>query len=234
MVDNEKQSFLKRFKNTVRNRMISGLLVLVPLGITVVVLELLFSWTAGFFSPIIAVLLPEDINQFYVKLISIAVFVILIYVVGVITAAVIGKRFLTLGEWALMKIPIVKSIYSASKQVVEAVSLPSKAAFKAVVIVEFPRQGMKAIGFLTGQMKDERGDVLYKIFIPTTPNPTSGFLEMVRPEETVITDMPMEEAFKMIMSGGIISPERINAQKRGQVIVMAAAEEPRDEKKEIA
>ena len=229
-MDKKKESFLKQLQNTLRNRMISGLLVLVPLGITVVVVQLAFSWTAGFLLPVITTLLPVGSNQYYVKFISIVVFIILIYVVGAITTAVIGKRFLTLGEWALMKIPIVKSIYSASKQVVEAVSLPSKAAFKAVVIVEFPRQGMKAIGFLTGQIKDERGNVFYKIFIPTTPNPTSGFLEMVRPQETVITDMPMEEAFKMIMSGGIISPERFNAKKEEQVIVMAAAEEePKNE-----
>jgi uncharacterized membrane protein len=110
-------------------------------------------------------------------------------------------------ETLVMKIPLVKSIYSASKQVVDSISMPSNSAFKAVVLVEWPKPGMYAVGFLTGNMAGPKGNNLYKVFIPTTPNPTSGFLNLLSPEDVIITTMKTEDAFKMIMSGGIISPE---------------------------
>jgi uncharacterized membrane protein len=92
-------------------------------------------------------------------------------------------------------------------------SLPNRAAFKSVVIVEFPRPGFKAIGFLTGRIQGLEGETLYKVFIPTTPNPTTGYFEIIPPEEVTETNMTTEEAFKMIISGGMVAPEFLSAAK---------------------
>lgn len=211
MTDDKKNkgSFSQRFKRTFKARMISGVLVMIPLVITILILQLLFSWTAGKLNPLIAWLFGESIGALYISLISIAVLIIITYLIGGLTTAMIGKKLISLAEAMILRIPIVKNIYSASKQVVDAVSLPDRAAFKAVVLVHFPHPGMLAIGFLTGTILDAGDETFYKVFIPTAPNPTTGFFELVKPDDVIITEMAIEDAFKVIMSGGILSPEKL-------------------------
>lgn len=111
----------------------------------------------------------------------------------------------------MQKIPFVRTIYSASKQVIESVSMPNKAAFKSVVLVEFPRPGFKSIGFLTGHIQGPSGESLYKVYVPHAPILTTGFLEIIPPHEVTETNLTIEEGFKMILSGGIVSPDIISA-----------------------
>ena len=103
-------------------------------------------------------------------------------------------------------IQFVKSIYGASKQAIDTFKASKEGSFKSVAIVEFPRHGMRSIAFVTGVITDENGEECYKLFIPTTPNPTSGFLEIVSKKDLVIADMTVEEGIKMLMSGGILGP----------------------------
>ncbi len=130
-----------------------------------------------------------------------------LYLVGLVTAFVVGRRLLTLGESIILRIPLIKSVYSLSKQVVDVFATSKSNAFRSVVVVEFPRPGLKAIGFVTGMMKDVDGKELTKVFVPTAPNPTTGFLELVPTEQVQATDMKVEDAFTMLVSGGVISPE---------------------------
>jgi uncharacterized membrane protein len=218
-------------KNDVRSRLVSGMVVLVPVFITVAVLRWLFLWLSGFLSPTVNTLfkvenlkawLGQKGAEFVIShasviapVIAVVMLVVLLYCTGALARRVVGKKILALGEAILLRIPVVKPIYSAAKQVVEAVSLPDRGAFKAVVLVHFPHPRMWAVGFLTGSIVDQTGKRLYKVFIPTTPNPTTGFYEFAEPEELMVTDIPVDMAFKMIISGGIIAPERYNARPIG-------------------
>jgi uncharacterized membrane protein len=119
---------------------------------------------------------------------------------------VVGRRILGLGERLVLRLPFVKMIYSTSKQVVAAFQGQQRRAFKSVVFIEFPRPGMKAVGFVTGQVRLEDGTAWETVFVPTTPNPTTGFLQLVPAGTAVQTGYTVEEGVKMIMSLGALTP----------------------------
>jgi len=216
----ENISFWGRRKHIIRSRMISGMVVLVPIALTLLILKWLLNLMAGILEPVANKLLgllgpqtkqavekavPLEIS---VPVVSIILLVLLVYLVGGITAHVFGKKVFATAEGIVMRIPLVKTIYATTKQVMQAVSLPDRAAFKAVVTAEFPKPGMVTIGFLTGTIQSPDGQMLYKVFFPTAPNPTTGFFEMIRPELVQFTNLSVEEGFKMIISAGILSPDR--------------------------
>ena len=209
MIEASKETFTHRFKRTLKARLVSGILIMIPLVITILIIQLLFDWTAGKITPFIAQFFGESLEEPYVSLISIVVIIVIVYSAGTLATVMLGRKLISGFEAIVLKIPIIKNIYGASKQVVDAISLSDRAAFKSVVLVQFPHPGMLAIGFLTGTILDSEGEQFYKVFIPTTPNPTTGFFEIVKPANVMITEMPIEDAFKTLMSGGIISPEKI-------------------------
>ena len=216
---------LPRIHRNIRSRLISGMLVLVPLGVTILVMRWLFGWVVSLLRPIVQAVLAvlarhtpmQSLPQSYVEalaiLFSAIVLLLLLYIIGALGQFVVGKRLISGGETVMRKIPIARTIYEVAKQVIQAISQPNRAAFKSVVLVEFPRPGFKAIGFLTGYIKDTEGRSFSKIFIPTTPNPTSGFFEIVPSEDVIQTQISIEDAFKMIISGGIMSPEVLSSGK---------------------
>jgi uncharacterized membrane protein len=223
-----KSSMWAKLKNNVRRRLLSGILLLMPFGVTLLVMRWLFQWLAGFLRPIITYIpsklsnvpLIESIPDIYISIsvsvCSIVILLFLLYLVGAIGQFVVGKRLIKAGETLLMKIPLVRVIYTATKQVAQAVSFPDRAAVKSVVLLEFPRPGFRAIGFLTGYIADASGKKFCKVLIPTTPNPTTGFFEIVPVEEVVETTFTIEEAFKMIISGGLVSPDVLATGKPAQ------------------
>lgn len=226
------EPFWVRLRKNVRSRLLSGTVVLVPVFITIAILRWIFLWVSGFLTPSVGRLiqakglqawLGKGASEYLVKHANVIVPVaailmlgVLLYCVGVLARRVAGKKILGIGERILLRIPVVRPIYSAAKQVIEAISLPDRAAFKAVVLVHFPHPGMWAVGFLTGTITDQTGKRMYKVFIPTTPNPTTGFYQVAEPSELMLTDIPVDMAFKMIVSGGIIAPETYNARPIGQ------------------
>jgi uncharacterized membrane protein len=205
-------------KKDIRKRMISGLLLLLPFYVTLLVIKWLFHLVAGLLTPAIAFVLrqllgpaareaiPQGGISAAAAVLSVVVLVLLVYTIGAIARFVMGRRMIHIGEGLMLKIPLARTIYSATQQVVQALSSPGKAAIKSVVLVEFPGPGFKAVGFLTGRIQDSHGRVYCKVFIPTT-DPIRGFLEIVPVEEVVETTLTVEEAFKMTLSAGIISPE---------------------------
>jgi uncharacterized membrane protein len=205
-------------KHTFRNRLISGALVIVPFFVTLQILEWLLGIAAGFMRPLVLATLgllsefpfvqtvPDVTIDVIVSVVSIALLLGLIYLIGTIAQVVAGRKLIDFGEALVLRIPVVRSIYAAAKQVLGAFSVPDQKGFRSVVLVEFPRPGIKALGFLTGTIMDEEGTTYAKVFIPTSPNPTTGFFELIPIGEVVSVDIPYEDAFKMIISGGIIAP----------------------------
>jgi len=222
----QQTGLLARVGKNIRKRLLTGVILLLPIGVTLLVLKWLFGWLAGFLQPLalrFVESLPEDAFlsslpaayvSFFVSVVSILMLVVLVYLVGLIAYFVVGRKFLKLFDLLLMRIPLVRTVYSSVKQVMESMSLPGQAGFQAVVFVEFPRPGFKAIAFLTGHIEGPDGEELCKVFVPTGPNPTSGFLEFIPKREVIPAAMSVEEAFKMILSGGILSPKRLIAKER--------------------
>ena len=214
-----------KIRSHVRNRIASGILLLMPFGVTLLVMSWLFRWVVSFLRPLLQKLLsviPEDslirsVPQSYISIClslwSIAILLLLVYLVGAVGQFVLGGRLISLGEVLVLKVPLVRTIYAASKQVIEAISLPNRAAFKSVVLVEFPRPGFKTIGFITGHIRNLAGEMLYTVFIPTTPNLTTSFLEIVSATDVTEINMTIEDGLKMILSGGIVCPEVLDTRK---------------------
>ncbi|HNX36463.1 MAG TPA: DUF502 domain-containing protein [Kiritimatiellia bacterium] len=212
-----------RIGKHLRNRLMSGLLVLIPLAITLFILNLLFSTLTAFARPVLRPWTGE-LPEYILTLIALLVTAVLIYLVGGITTHIIGRRLIHWGEAVLLRLPIVKSIYASSKQVVETFSSSTTAAFQAVVLVEFPRRDALALGFVTGTILNPQGRTFYRIFVATTPNPTSGFLLLLPRDAVQFTDISVEDGIKMIVSGGMLAPPSYQVRPQENTPEQAAAQ----------
>lgn len=191
-----------------RTRMAQGLVALVPIVVTVFAVRVLFDLTSGILLPFIDPALEEWPTLWRAAL-SVATLLVLIYLLGEVSAAVIGRRLWAFGENVVLRVPFVRVIYRASKQVAEAFQGQGSRAFKAVVFLEYPRVGMSSLGFLTGRITRKDGSIWCTIFVPTTPNPTTGFLHFLPESDVVVTDFTVEEGVQMIMSLGVLVPRRL-------------------------
>ncbi len=201
----------------IRRRIVSGLLVVVPLGLTAFILRFLYNLTAGRLTPITKRLF-DPLPEYVVPVASIVFLVLVVYSVGLVASVVVGRRLIGLIEAIIQRIPLVKTVYGASKQVVQTLSFNDGSAnFESVVVVDFPRPGMKAIAFVTGRswLEDAIDGTVrehFRVFVPTTPNPTSGYFEMVPTDAVDNPGISVEEAVKMIMSGGLVTPDSFDLQ----------------------
>jgi len=198
-----------RFRQDMRRRIVSGLLVIVPLGITVFALGFLYNLTAGKLSPHIQ-RWGGPMPPYVAVAISAIAFLAGVYGVGFVANFVVGRRLLALTEMIIQRIPVVKTVYVASKQVVEGLA-PSgdMAKPREVVLFEYPVPGMKAIGFVTGRIRLPDGDEYLKVFVPTVPNMSVGFVQMVALRDAYYCKLTPEEAIKFIVSLGIIAPRSL-------------------------
>ena len=187
-----------------RRQFLTGILVVVPLGATVLILIWIFTSIDNILQPVIQLILGHPVPG-----VGFGITIVLIYLVGIIASNVGGKRLIQYGESLLVKIPVFRPLYSSIKQILGSFSSSGKTSLVQTVLVEFPRKGMWMIGFITNESSTQSGKVQLSIFIPTSPNPTSGFLQIVSEEEVVRTDIPVDEALKMVISAGRISPEKI-------------------------
>jgi uncharacterized membrane protein len=201
MPDKVKKSLLVRL----RNYFITGAIVLIPIGITIYLTLFLIKISSN--------LLPNKINPnnylpFDIPGIEILITVVLITIIGSLSLSFIGKKILEIFNNILKKIPILRTIYSAVGQLTESFT-QSKGSKKSVVIIEYPRKGVWAVGFATkenqGEISKKTNEDLVNIFLPTTPNPTSGFLLMVPKKDLIYLDMSFEEASRFIVSAGTSS-----------------------------
>ena len=189
-----------------RNYFITGIVVLVPIGITL--------YLTKFFISISSNLIPKEINPnsylpFSIPGLEILLSIIFITIIGGLSLSFIGKKILQFFNQTLKKIPILRTIYSAIGQMTESLA-PKKGNKKSVVLIEYPRKGTWAVGFATkdnkGEISDKTNSELVNVFVPTTPNPTSGFLLLFPKSEIIYLDMSFEEASKFIVSAGTSNP----------------------------
>lgn len=208
--------FFNLLKTDIRKRMLTGLLLILPVYVTFFVVKFLFGFIGGTLSPLIkkifllfgAELPKTSVDEFIITFIGLIFTFASLYFIGIFAANVIGKSIIHYFENLLTKTPVINSIYSSVKQLVHAISLPGKQAFKRVVILDFPKEGTKSIGFVTGTLKENGKDKYISVFVPTTPNPTSGFLVFTPEDDVIDTNLTVEEAFKTLLSGGVLTPKQ--------------------------
>lgn len=207
---------LQRFKQDLKNDLIAGLLVIIPLATTIWLTYTVSTWVIDFLTRIPKQLNPfDDLHPVLLNLldlvVGLAVPLFLILLIGLMARNIVGKWLLDFGERLLQAIPLAGSVYKTLKQLLETLLRDSGSRFRRVVLVEYPRQGVWSLGFVTGVISGEfqshfSGPML-GVFIPTTPNPTTGWYAVV-PEDAVINlSMSIEDAFKVVISGGIVSPD---------------------------
>ncbi len=197
----------------------AGLVIVLPAVISIAVLIFLFGTVANITDTLL-VFLPRSLTHhdrgagpmyWYWSLVALVLAVLLIAVVGLLARNYFGKRIIGWVDAALLRIPLLNKIYSATKQVNDAFSSTNKAAFRTVVLVEFPRAGVYSIGFITsdqhGEVQAKIGEMAVCVFIPTTPNPTSGFLIVVPDNKVTRLEMSVADGIKYIISLGAIAPE---------------------------
>ncbi len=189
-----------------KTRIASGLVVLIPLVITVAFVRFVFDFTSGILLPVIDPAFA-DWPALARAAISLLILLVLVYLLGALAANIVGRRVLALGEGVVLRLPLVKSVYSVSKQVVAAFQGQGTQAFKSVVFVEFPHPGMRAVGFVTSEMERGDGSIWNTVFVPTTPNPTTGFLQLVPRDSLEQTGFTVEGGIKMVISLGVLVPE---------------------------
>lgn len=190
----------------IKQLFIRGLFSLLPFVATIYIAWFLFNLMDNFLGTRIEALLGRSLPG-----IGIVASIILIFVAGFVVSNVLGGKLFHLGEKLLRKVPVVSRIYNAVKQIVGAFSLQGKSMFSQVVLVEYPRKGTYAVGFLTGECRGEiqtrTAAKLMNVFIPTTPNPTSGMLILVPDSDITHLDMSVEEGLKLIISAGAVVPD---------------------------
>lgn len=193
-----------------RKYFITGLLVILPLWITLYVLWLLMGLIGSMVNPILKMFFLGKISILVIRILSFIISLFLIWLLGLITANIIGKKIFSTFENMIAKMPFVKDVYGSVKQLVGFFSA-KKVDFRHVVIIEFPRKGIYTIGFITNEKKYVIGTKkLVNVFYPTTPNPTTGFYMLIPEDELIYSDIKVDEAIKIIMSGGVLFPDNIS------------------------
>ena len=195
---------LQRLRRTI----MAGLTIIVPLWLTGWVLKTLFNWADGFSAPLISqAARPFGYTDFHIPGLGFILTFIILWVVGALATNVVGRSLWQFAREALEGLPLVRTIYAPIQQLVESLTSPGKAGFEKVVLVEYPRIGMWTLGFLAGNVPREAEVApAHSIFVPTAPNPTTGFMLIVPPEQLRPTELGVEEALKMIVSAGVAVP----------------------------
>lgn len=206
-------SVLKKTWQHFLRKIIAGLLAIVPLGITFIILRWLFRETDSILRPAIESFLRDyygiKIPAAGIPGAGFLLVIIILYILGIFSTNYLGKKVWRFINNLALKTPIVSPIYNMVKQIIDTISMQDKKAFQRVIMVKLLGSEMNIIGFVTGSSISKSGQKLTHVFIPTTPNPTSGYLQLLTEDQIVETDLSVEEGIKMVISGGVISPEKI-------------------------
>ena len=189
-----------------RKNFLAGMLVVVPLVLSLWILWWVFSSVDNMLQPAISHIFGKEIEG-----LGFAIFLALIYIVGIIASNYIGKKAIHFAEAVLRRVPVFRQLYIGAKQVVEGFSGAgvNKAAFREVVFIEFPRPGMTTIAFVTNILRDKHGKKYYGLYVPTAPVPTSGYFEIATEEQVIHTNITIDEGIKIVISSGMILPDKV-------------------------
>lgn len=197
---------------SLRNAFVSGALLLAPLWVTIWAFTAIIGFIGGTFRPLYEDYLPASLQRlpFFWDLVATGVVLLLVTALGFLSHYVFGKYFLRVGERAIQRIPGIGAVYNSVKQIVATFGTQNRNLFNKVVLIEYPRKGVWTLGFLTNKQQGEPqslvGTDTWTVFVPTTPNPTSGFLLMLPRHEVVELEMSVGDGMKMIISGGAVVP----------------------------
>lgn len=201
------QSFQERLWTNVRTKTLTGVVVLVPIVVTFLVLRLVFQWLDGLAQPLIQQLFK---TQGHISGLGIVLTVILVWLAGLIANNVFGRRLIGLGHTFLERLPLIGNIYSPIKQFIEKIAMPQTTGFRQVVLAEYPSDGRWIVGFATGEIKlDDQGTIGQCVFVPTSPNPVTGWMVIFPPEKVRKTTMSVEAAMQLIVSAGVVIPPEL-------------------------
>ncbi|HAT8642949.1 TPA: DUF502 domain-containing protein [Legionella pneumophila subsp. pneumophila] len=205
---------------SLRAYLITGLIVWLPIFVTIVVLRFIIDMLDSTLALFPKAYQPEQLFGFYLPGFGVLFSLVLLLVTGIIATNFFGQRLVSRGESLLAKIPLVRSIYNAVKQVIHAVLSTNSQAFRKVVLVEYPRKGLWTIAFQTGsvnpEIKEKSKEDMMSVFVPTTPNPTSGFMLMIPRQDAIELNMSIDEALKLVISLGVMQSDPALAQVKTQ------------------
>ena len=215
-------TLLKRFISGFRNSFITGIVVIAPVGLTVWLVWTVIGWIDGFVLPfvpsqyqpeeILKAILGEDVRV-NIRGLGVVFFLVFTTFIGWIAKGLLGRTFIRSAENLVNRMPVVRSVYSGVKQIAETVFAQADRSFEKACLIEYPRRGIWAIGFISTTAKGEvskragSGQKMQSIFVPTTPNPTSGFLLFFPADDVIELDMSVEDAAKLVISAGLVYPE---------------------------
>ena len=185
-----------------RSKLFAGLATLLPLYFTFIVVKFLFISLEETSGPLLKKL------GFNIPGLGIILTIILIYILGLLVTNFLGKKIFKLGEKVVKKVPVVNIIYSTLKQITDTFTKGSKDTFKGAIYIQYPRRGLWTMAFISGESISKEGIAYYHVFVPTTPNPTSGFFLLVPQSDSVKTGMSVEDGLKTIISGGLLAPQQ--------------------------
>ncbi len=215
-------TLLKRFISGFRNSFLTGVVVIAPVGLTVWLVWTVIGWVDGFVLPfvpsqyqpeeLLKTILGEDVRV-NIRGLGVVFFLVFTTFIGWIAKGLLGRTFIRSAENLVNRMPVVRSVYSGVKQIAETVFAQADRSFEKACLIEYPRRGIWAIGFISTAAKGEvskragSGQKMQSIFVPTTPNPTSGFLLFFPAEDVIELDMSVEDAAKLVISAGLVYPE---------------------------
>ena len=198
---------LRTVARHIRTTLVAGVLILVPVGLTAIILKIAFDFFDGLLEP-----LYDQFTDVFRPGMGVAALVVVIYLTGLLTTHFLGRRLIELGHGIVNSIPVVRSVYRAARQATEVFStVGTDSKYSAVVLVEFPGYGLRSIGLVTSKLTDQDGNPLLAVYVPTSPFPTSGFLLILPEDQVTPTDLPVDDAMKLIVSAGIVAPEKISS-----------------------
>ncbi|MAH84965.1 MAG: hypothetical protein CBB68_11835 [Rhodospirillaceae bacterium TMED8] len=208
------------FTQRMRAYLLAGILITAPISITFYLAWIFIGFVDSKITPLIpAQYNPETYLPFALPGLGLLILILALILTGALTAGFFGRLWLRISERILARMPVIRSVYGAVKQILETILAKQSNAFREAVLVEYPRRGLWAVAFITGRTEGEVQNITEEectnIFLPTTPNPTSGFLLFVPKKDLISLSMSVEEAIKMVISGGIVTPpdRRSNLEK---------------------
>ena len=184
-----------------RSKLLTGIITLLPLYITYIVLKFFFKTLNDISEPIL--------SRFNIEIPLLGIFLTLLLVlsIGIAVTNFLGRKFFEIGEKIVKKVPLVSSIYYSIKQILDTITNSSTDEFKGTVYIQYPRKGLWTMAFISGESISESGKTFFHLFVPTTPNPTSGFFLMIPKEDAIRSNMSVEDGLKTIISGGLLAPK---------------------------
>jgi uncharacterized membrane protein len=212
------RTYRHRLRRHLQKKMAAGLLVAIPLGITLITLRFLFNLADGVLAPVMRGMVAFLFGKgFYIPGLGIISALVIVYLLGILATNVFGRPILLYWDRLLTRIPLVNTIYVTSKQLMDVFRHRGRSSFQRAVYVDFPKEGSYAIAFITNETVNSSGKRHYTCFVPSSPNPTSGYVLLLKEEEVYPTSLSVEEAMKFIMSGGMVVPEVVHGEKPGNL-----------------